>query len=182
MKIPIVLFTVLAMACGAEPQSGTDLVLSPDYTTQILGAHDGALYGSIGPANSISTPAGKLEAYDDGSYIAVEVAAQVDATNAVMMLITGSNASRLFVPGQQQHFSMDSYNLDDQPSLNVLGCVGQAIDLYDSYDAAADFVDLSVAAISGTSDVKVSVMGTWLIDQNGETSARLATANFILER
>lgn len=160
-------------------------VTDVDFTSPVQSARDGHIGGDIGPVEGVDAPAGRLGAWDDGSYMAVEAAAQL-GDRAVMIFVSASNAQDLFVPGGSGHFVFGDYN-GVGAQIGVLGCVGQEIDLYDQYDAPADEVDISVEGvddeIAGPADVSVTVTGTWYIEHPGEeTELRTATSSFILER
>lgn len=183
----VVAAPVLALVgCAAEPTApAINDVQDIDFTSPVQGARDGHIGGDIGPVEGIDAPVGQLGAWDDGSYLAVEAASQLQ-DRAVMIFVSASNAGDLFVPGGRGHFVFGDYD-GVGAQVGVLGCVGQEIDQYDQYDAPADEVDIVVEAaddeLAGPADVQVTVQGTWFIEHPGEdTELRTASSTFILER
>ncbi len=183
------LFGVVAISvagCSGEPL-GNGAPSPADYTAQITGVREGHLMGDIGPAEGINTPTTRINTWDDGTYLAVDAVVQL-SDRAAMLFLSASNAAELFVPGTDTTFSFSDYYdyQAGEPQIGLLGCVGQAIDVYDQYDAAADEVDLVVEANQGgeAGDIDVDVVGRWFVEApaDGALSVREARASFVLER
>ncbi|MDP2340291.1 MAG: hypothetical protein Q8O67_04985 [Deltaproteobacteria bacterium] len=174
-------------ACGAEPLRNNGDIDPADFSGPITGARDGHLLGDIGPAEGINAPATRINSWDDGTYLAVDAVAQLE-DRAAMLFLSASNAAELFVPGTEQTFTFNDYYDYEvgQPQIGLLGCVGQAIDVYDQYDAAADEIDVIVqpATDGGPGDIDVEIVGRWFIEAptDGAVSTREARGSFVLER
>ena len=173
-------------ACGAEPLRNTDLGTA-DFTTPITGVRDGRLIGDIGPAANLNAPATRINSWDDGTYLAVDAVAQL-SDRVAMLFLSASNAAEIFVPGTETTFTFEDYYDYEvgQPQVGLLGCVGQAVDVYDQYDAAADEVDVIVeqAEDGGPADIDVEVVGRWFVEAptDGTVTVREARGQFVLER
>lgn len=183
VAVPAFAFVACAVEEPVEPVLND--VSDVDFSSPVQSARDGHIAGDIGPVEGVDAPVGQLGAWDDGSYLAVEAAAQLE-DRAVMIFVSASNAKDLFVPGGRGHFVFGEYD-GVGAQVGVLGCVGQEIDTYDQYDAPADEVDVVVEApkdgVGGPADVEVTVTGTWFIEHAGEeTELRTASSTFVLER
>jgi hypothetical protein len=174
-------------ACGAGPtREGAD-VDPAVFTGPVSGARDGRLVGDIGPAQDIDSPTARINSWDDGTYLAVDAVVQL-TDRAAMLFFSASNAAELFVPGTDQTFTFsDYYDYEvGEPQIGLLGCVGQAIDVYDQYDAAADEIDVTVtpADEGNAGDIDVDIVGRWFIEApaDGVVTTRQARGTFTLER
>lgn len=178
-------FSLATIACGVEPTTSVDGIETTDidFSTPIVGATGGSLSGTIGPVEAVNTPATRLGAWDDGTYLAVEAVGMRD-DKAVMLFVSASNAADLFVPGTNEHFTFGDYD-HEGAQVGLLGCVGSEVDVYDIYDAPADEVEIVVepAVNAGPADVSVLVTGTWFVEHPGqETEIRTASTTFVLQR
>lgn len=178
---------------GFLNEGGGDVAVDeqPDVDLEGLftGARDGHMRGDVGPATGINQAPQRLNAYDDGWYLSVESAAQLD-DRAAMLMLSASNASDLFVPGMSGTFSLYEYEADG-PQVTLLGCTGGSMDMYDEYDVPADEVDVVVEEGEQPGEVVVQVAGRWnaqveydydgnVVSSGGDVT--VASASFTLTR
>jgi hypothetical protein len=144
-----------------------------DWDAPITGAEGGWIVGDVGPASGVDAAA-QLSTWDGGTVTTVENVV-VLPERAVMLYASITRASSLLRPGVRDSFAVDDRTLDG-PSIVLLGCTGREVNVYDEYDATADFVDVVVEdAIDGPPGaVDVSLTGHW--------GTRSATSSFRLLR
>lgn len=120
-------------------------------------AEDGHLQGDIGPARNLDNKADILNAYDDGVYLSVETVVRSPARTA-MTIFSATNSAEL-KPGFDQTIRYDQ--LTQGATMNLLGCTGQSVGVYDEYDQPAD--ELQVTVTEGPADnvSKVNLTAKW---------------------
>lgn len=167
--------------CGAEPIGAELLEVRSAYDAPVVGVKSGRLQGQVGPA-SVDAAADPLAAYASMGTLRVLGVAR-EEVRAVMLQVTLHTDEVELVPGVSEHFGPD-----DLGRLVLLGCVGQAIDVYDEFDRPATDVELVVerALEGGAGDVSVQVTGTWQAGTLEEPEAPVATTvasfSFVLVR
>jgi len=167
-----------AAGCGVEdPLRQPALPNDPPVEIE-PGVFDGQITGDIGEQFDIDTPVHELHMWNDGDYAAVEGASQLNDEHAVMMFLSFTDPD-LLRAGTTAHMLFG----DLENGLSILGCTGQGIGIYDTYDAPADIVDLITVDGELEGQVFVSVTGTWFIERPGqETLFQEAMITFTLQQ
>lgn len=179
----VMLLAILSFGIScAQQEPESNLVMQSDFTLPIKDIVGGNISGDIGPVSDIDTPSIRNYFWSDERYTSMEIVGKSD-DRVVMMFVSGSEVEDLFVPDTNIRFEADDYTLTDG-NLNVLGCVGYEIDVYDLYDEGADSLDLVVAKnLSNTQAVDVTLTANWDISTGGgNVTSRSATAEFTLIR
>lgn len=150
-----------------------------------VGARDGSMEGTVGPAVNINQEPDQLTAYDDGYYISIMSVAQLPE-RAAMLNLSATNGATLFVPGTHRTFSLYAGEADSM-DVYLLGCTGQEQDIYDEYDVPADEVTIDVEEGEVPGEVVVQVAGRWdptTYDEQGNPvgEPNIASATFTLTR
>lgn len=150
--------SVIGCAAPEPPPSNHDLEDIDVGYEPFLTADDGLLTGTIGPVVDVDSFATINQVYDDGSYASVELAAQVDAEHAAMLFLSIQRPDEVLIPNTSLIVFDDDV---DFSNINLLGCAGQTIDTYDIYDRTATSITLDVIGVPNSTDVIISVTGTW---------------------
>lgn len=153
---------VSAACAGPDAEVFDDEVRVPIEGVPFQSASDAHISGQVGPVENISVSVQQPHVYDDGNYMAVELAAQVNNDHAIMLQLNTFD-TKLVTPG-----TILANHDDPESAFTLLGCVGQAIDTYDMYDRAADQLIIDIVEIEDTNDLTIDVTATWLSDEVGE--------------
>lgn len=173
--LKLILPAILVLGACAGPVDREPVLHEPtDYDDFMVSLEDARMQGDIGPTRDVDISSTVSLVFDDGEYVSIQMAAQMDPSHAVMMFVSSSNRD-VFLPGNVSFSDSMDYNTQD---VGLLACVGQAIDVYDIYDAAANevLVVTDFGEVEGTVDV--TVVGTWVHNEE----ARSATATFTIRR
>jgi hypothetical protein len=170
--------TLCATGCGIDP--GVDPEIGPLTDEDAAAApwraaRDGHVRGVIGD-QAVNDPAQRVDVFDDGAYRSIGTVALVGDRAVMTQLMAGEGVPHLFTPGLEADFP-----LDEQSDVTLLGCVGQAVDVYDIYDAPADNVHVAVGDDDALDEVTVTVTGTWESEDKG-TPPTVAVTSFVLTR
>lgn len=177
MLMSLVLACGVMAGCMVQRVEEEPLVREPDYSMLMTDISNGVMSGDVGPVANINVPSQNLAIWDDGSYTSINSATMTHVDNkprAVMMFVSSTNRD-LFLPGTNVTFD-NSDSLDS--GIGVLGCVGQEIDVYDIYDAAAREITIQTTE-GGDGAVDVIINGTW---DTGADAMRHATLSFSIQR
>jgi hypothetical protein len=170
--------TLCAMGCGTDPAIDPEIGPLTDEDAAVApwtAARDGHVSGVIGD-QAVNDPAHRVDVFDDGAYRSIGTVAMVGDRAVMTQLMAGDGVPHLFTPGLEADFP-----LDEQSDVTLLGCVGQAVDVYDIYDAPADNVHVAVADDATPDEVTVTVTGTWDSEDKG-TPPTVAVTTFVLTR
>ena len=172
------LLAAATLGCGVEPLVERPHERASPWDAPVIGVRSGWLQGQVGPAQ-VDAAAAPLAAYTAMSALRVVGVAR-DEERAVMLQVTLRTDDVELVPGVHEQFTPD-----DAGRLVLLGCVGQAIDVYDEFDSPADEVELDVAPAhgGGPGDVQVQLTGRWSHGAQEEPEpSRSASLTFVLVR
>lgn len=170
--LPAASMLLLALGCGAEPLLQAPLEQPSPYDAPAAGVRSGWLRGDVGPAR-VDGAAAPLAAYSSMNTLRVMGIVQAE-DHVVMLQVTLRPDEVALVPGVHERFSAE-----DAGRLVLLGCAGQAVDVWDEFDRPADLVSLDVEPepAGRPGDANVRLTGQW-VDPAAEGRAPRASATF----